>query len=251
MSKKQVNHIEKEIKFKIDPNLPKEDLEGFLKKLGLTPKEQILQTDVYWDNQTCDIINLKRGLRARYVTGQIKEVEFKSLFKKKDGQYVVEEIKILNNGLLDIPELKNILVNRLGVCKITDFDIKNPSSPEIILSEIGLAPMVTLEKERHLWTDQIKSVEISVDSITDLGMFVEIEQTDNTSTAYNNIVKAFSECGFATPDLFHSGYLDLILDKNNKICSRLEFENKFDNDYMWNVLDSEKDIYTDLTQKQE
>ena len=106
MVSKQNENIEKEVKFKIDLKISMLQLEVFLKSLNLTKNKEISQKDVYWDNQNCDIINLKRGLRVRYISNQIKDVEFKSLFLKKNGQYVIEEIKLLKDGQLDTISLK-------------------------------------------------------------------------------------------------------------------------------------------------
>ena len=244
---KQNKNIEKEVKFKIDSKLAKSQLEDFLKKLGLVAKEQIFQKDVYWDNRTCDIINLKRGLRIRYISNKIKDVEFKSLFNKMNGQYVVEEIKLFKENMLDVSALKEILVTRLEICELKDFDNDNSNSPEIYLSKLGLKPVVILEKERSLWVDKNNEIEVSVDIVTDLGTFVEIEQVDNSNRIYDEIVKKFEESIFATQDSTHGGYLDFILNKNSKITSKSEFENKFVKDSMWNVKPNEKNIFLSLT----
>ena len=137
-------NIEKEVKFKISPKFAKTQLESFLKKQGFVLKEQIQQRDTYWDNSTYDIINLKRGLRTRYVFDKLKSIEFKSLFLKKTGQYVVEEIQLFNNDRLDVSLLKNILVSRLEICKARDFKKTGIVSPETYLSNLGLLPVVIL-----------------------------------------------------------------------------------------------------------
>lgn len=248
MAKKQNNNIEKELKFKIDSDVTKTELDRFLSELGLVTKEMVLQKDVYWDNPNCDIINLKRGLRTRYISNQIRDVEFKSLFKTSNGQYVVEEIKILKNSQLDVSSLKEIMVNRLGLIQANNFVYDASGTPEDILTSLGLSPVVTLEKERQIWEDQNGNVEVSVDSITNLGIFVEIEQVGNFSQVFDEIVEKFTKSNFATLDSSHSGYLDMILDKNNKIISKDGFEIKFHDDNMWNVQEGERDIFLNLTQ---
>lgn len=241
-------NVEKEVKFKINPKLTKSQLENFLKEQGLVAKERILQKDVYWDNQACDIINLKRGLRVRYVSNQVKDVEFKSLFKRENGQYVIEEIKLLKNGQFDISALKEILINRLGICELKGFDNNNLDSPEVYLSKLGLSPVITLEKERSVWVDQNGEIEVSVDIVSGLGIFVEVEQVGNSNQVYDKIVKRFRKSNFATQDFTHSGYLDLILNKNNKITPKAGFKKKFEDNNKWNVRTGEQDIFLSLTQ---
>lgn len=248
MAIRQKTNIEKEVKFTINPKLTKSQLENFLKEQGLVKKGQILQKDVYWDNQACDIINLKRGLRVRYISNQVKDVEFKSLFKGENGQYVIEEIKLLKNGEFEISALKKILINRLGICKLKDFNNSNFDSPEIYLSKFGLSPVIILEKERSVWIDQKAEIEVSVDVVSDLGIFVEVEQVGNSNQVYDKIVERFEKSSFATRDITHSGYLDLILNKNGKITSKSGFEKKFIRDNMWNVRRGEKDLFLSLTQ---
>lgn len=248
MTIKQKINIEREVKFKINPTWTKLELERFLKKLNLIKKEQISQKDIYWDNQICEIINLKRGLRVRYISDQIKDVEFKSLFKGESGQYVIEEIKLFKKGCLDTSSLKEILVNRLEICKAKDFNNDDSDSPELFLSRLGLMPVVTLEKKRSVWIDNKREVEVSVDAVSGLGIFVEVEQIGRIGQVFDFIVKELENSGFAVRDITHSGYLDLILIKNNRITSKSEFEKRFMEDNMWNVKTGEKNIFLSLTQ---
>ncbi len=113
--KNKVINEEKEIKFLISKEFSEKALIKFLESLGLHPDRQDLQTDIYWDNASCDIINLKRGLRTRYVGDTLVDFEFKSLFKGDKGNYSVEEIKLLKDNLIDYSALRIILVQRLGI----------------------------------------------------------------------------------------------------------------------------------------
>jgi len=244
----QDKNIEKEIKFKISVKMTKSELNQFLKRLGLRLKVEFLQKDVYWDNKDCEIINLKRGLRIRYILNKIKDVEFKSLFKNDKGQYIVEEIKLFKNEKLDISALGNILVNRLGIFKLEDIKNSNLSCPEVYLSNLGLLPAITFEKFRKVWIDPAGEIEVSVDIIPDLGTFVEIEQVSNSKQFFDQIVEKFEKSKFAIRDIAYSGYLDLLLNKNDKIISKSEFEKKFREDNKWNVKSGEEDIFLSLTQ---
>ena len=240
-------NIEKEVKFKIDQKLTKLQLENFLFKQNLVKREKKEQKDVYWDNKTCDILNLKRGLRIRFISNKIIDIEFKSLFKGEDGRYVIEEIKLLKNGKFKISSLKKILIDRLGVLNSNDFNKCNLVSPENYLSKLGLSPVITLEKEREIWVDENREVEVSIDVILDLGIFVEVEQVGNSNQNYDKLVKEFKKSNFTTQDFNHSGYLDLILNKNNKIISKSEFEKKFEENNKWNVRPGEINIFLSLT----
>jgi len=239
-------NIEKEVKFIIKSNITIPELNQFLIQLQLSPKHQVFQKDVYWDNQNCKIINLKRGLRIRYISNKVKDFEFKSLFKGQNGQYVVEEQKLLVNGQLDVSALKKILVNRLNICRLNNFE-SNFYSLESYLSKLGLLPIVTLEKNRSIWIDQNNEIEVSVDIISNLGTFVEVEQVSNFNQIYNKVVYKLENSNFTIRDITHSGYLDLILNKNDKIISKSEFERKFTKNNMWNIQHNEKHIYLSLT----
>lgn len=243
----QNNNIEKEVKFRIRPKLSKSQLKDFLKGLGLFIEKEILQKDIYWDNHNCDIINLKRGFRIRYVSGKIKDIEFKSLFKKNNGEYVIEEVKLFKDGMLDLSALKNILVSRLGVCTLEEFNDFNSDFLEMSLTKLGLSPVVTLEKERSIWVDEKGEIEVSLDVVSGLGIFIEVEQVGDTDRVFDKVIKRLSESVFVDRDTTHSGYLDLILNKNCKITSKTDFEKKFRLDNKWNVKPNEEDVYLSLT----
>lgn len=247
MSNRQNINIEKEVKFKIHSRVTGSELDKFLVKLGLTIKRREQQEDVYWDNKDCEITNLKRGLRIRYISNTVADVEFKSLFKGDNGQYVVEEIELLKNGVLDTSAIKNILADRLEICRAKDIKGSNLNSPEANFLNLGLLPVITLKKERRVWSDTAGEVEVSVDTISDIGVFVEIEQVDCQSQIYDHIVEKFEKSGFTTRDIAYGGYLDLLISRNDKITPAVEFEKKFAEDNRWNVKFGEQNIFLTLT----
>lgn len=241
-------NLEKEVKFTINASLSQADLIDFIGKLGLALDHQDSQTDVYFDNDNYDIINLKRGLRLRYSSGKLKSLEFKSLFKGENG-FAVEEVKLFDKNTLDYAGLENILVNRLDICNQELFSQnKKGVAVEKFLSGLNLVPAVTLKKDRQVYIDQEKKVEVCVDMIYGLGTFVEVEAIDSTSPLFDELITKFEKSGFASLDKTHAGYLDLMLSKNSKILSKSAFENKYLENPKWNVKPNEVQIFLHLTQ---
>ena len=74
-----------------------------------------------------------------------------------------------------------------------------------------------LKKERGIWIDQKSEIEVSVDIVSSLGTFVEVEQTGESNRIFDSVVKKLERSSFAVRDTNHSGYLDLILNKNIKM----------------------------------
>ncbi len=245
----QKQNIEKELKFIISPKVSKEDIKVFLENLGLVFNHQDLQTDIYWDTNNFDIINLKRGLRVRYVSNVLKNIEFKSLFQDDSGKYVVEEIKLLKDNVLDKAVLEDILVNRLNICK--DCEFKQNLPIEQYFSNLGLKSSVTLKKERSIFMDLQKSVEVCVDTVENLGIFLEVESVGDTVGLFEKIVEELNNSGFAILDNTHAGYLDLILSKNPKILTKGDFEKRFAENHEWNVKNGERNVFLALTQLHE
>lgn len=240
-------NLENEVKFIIDKSTSFSDLVIFIEKLSLLLDRQDLQTDVYYDNSRYDIINLKRGLRVRYLSEVLTNLEFKSLFKGKSG-YAIEEVKLLEDNSLNYSELENILVYRLNICSREAFlQNKKGVSVEAFLIGLGLVPTVTLKKDRRVYIDREKKVEICVDSIEGLGTFVEVEAIDNSSPLFEEMVTKFQQSEFAQLDETHAGYLDLILSKNSKILTKTDFEKKFAENPKWNVKPNEDEIFSYLT----
>ncbi len=245
--KKNPPNLEKEVKFKIHSETSPEQLHSFVTSLGMTLHRKDVQRDVYWDTADCRIINLKRGLRLRYVKGQLRHVEFKSLFQNQDGKYVVEEIKLYERGVCDYDKLRHILVDRLQIMNSDVFNTcPSTGSPEQFLSGIVLCPAVIIDKERNVYRDQEQQIEVCIDTIPELGTFVEVESLMTSDTQFNGIVDKFTHSGFATADLVHAGYLDLLIEKDSKISSPSQFAEQFKINPKWNVQPNEESLYLAL-----
>ena len=195
------------------------------------------QKDVYWDTEGCDLINLKRGLRVRYLEGEFSSVEFKSLFKKDDGSFFIEEVNLLKDKCLDLDLLKSILVERLGVLTDEFSKITGTSTTEI-LSSLGLKPTIILDKKRLIFTDRTQSHHICIDTIEGLPDHLEIE-----SVKGNNLkdIAAMFESSLKLKKTQKS-YIDLLLQKNDKILSSVEFEKRFKENRKWNIQPGENNI---------
>lgn len=237
---------EREVKFEILNNVSVAKIQKLFTSLNLLYVGTEEQTDVYWDTEDCQIINLKRGLRARYLQNNLNAVEFKSLFKKKTGEFMVEEIKLLHDGF-DIGKLAYILNDRLEIGikgnKAVGGAVK---AVENLLKEMGLRPAVTFKKTRIVYRSNDASVEVCLDVVEGLNLFIEIECLKADVVAYEEMIIKISSMSRIKLQQIRCGYLDLLLQKNPKILSKSEFEDMFNLDYRWNVKPREAKYVSEL-----
>jgi adenylate cyclase class IV len=227
---------EVEKKFKVLSEVKK--LLLFLSSLGFGAGKKETQTDVYWDTSDFKIINLKRGLRLRNGS----KLEFKSLFKKQNGEYVVEEIEI-GNGTIDKSKLMEILVTRLNVCESGSFDNINFSEDiKTVLKNLGLNPMLVLKKERIVYENG--EFEVCIDAIKGYPPYLEVE---SKSKEEHKLLEFTSELVRKVKLAeVQQGYLDIIFSSLPNIFSPEEFKKKFDKQFNWNVLPGERKLVLEL-----
>jgi adenylate cyclase class IV len=240
----QANSLETEQKYQVLSNTSVEQIEEILLGMGLIKTGIDEQKDIYWDNDICSINNLKRGLRMRYVSGELKTVEFKCLFVADNREnFVVEEISLLINGRLDIEKLRSMLVNRMAIVSDAHIDAINPNdTPEFQLASLGLKPAIVLDKQRHLFIDAANSIEVGIDNIKGIPLHIEIELTGKDDASYLAFIKSIQSLDSLELIQVYMGYTDLLSAQNPHLKSKEEYDALFAQNPSWNVLESEKEI---------
>lgn len=233
--------MNQEIEIKYRVMSPSKDLNKVIKSLGLVPHKVQNQKDVYWDTDDFMMINLKRGLRIRYVNGKLSAIEFKSLFKNEDGEYFIEEIDLRDNGKLNLTKLKNILVDRLGIFSQKE-SVAHCDSHYEILGSFGLKPIVCVQKRREIYANANRTRLVCVDKIEGLPLYLEIESLDGTSPV--DIALKFEKV--LELEKTQASYLDLVFQSDKNILSKSEFDRKFEEDKRWNVQPNEESIVDGL-----
>lgn len=231
-----------EIEVKYQVNSTKQELMNLIKKLNLKFIDCEEQKDEYWDTKDFRIINLKRGLRIRYSQGKINSIQFKSLFKKKDGTFFVEEVDLFKDNKLDLNLLKNILQFRL---RIINKEITEQESPQETLKHLGLKVAVIFAKKRTVYKEKASKYHLLVDEIKELPVHIEIEARERK--ILNEICNGFEK----SLKLVHAkqkGYLGILFNHKKEIVKEEEFEKKFQDDYEWNVQPSERELYEQINQ---
>ncbi len=98
--------------------------------------------------------------------------------------------------------------------------IENIETMRKILEKLDFKPVVVVDKKRKIW--KYKDYEISVDSVKDLGDFVEIEYYgkryhDDHKKIMEEMVSFLKNLGCGTLEINHSGYPALLLGRGERI----------------------------------
>ncbi|MDR2369702.1 MAG: CYTH domain-containing protein [Mycoplasmataceae bacterium] len=236
--------LEMEQKFSFNEKWTVAEIEKIIEKFGLRRDGFEELRDVYWDNEDCKIMNLKRGLRVRFLFGVLKSVEFKSLFVNAMGKRLIEEISLLDEQQnIDLVKLNNLIVNRL---QLSQTKVKNENNINNILSNYGLSPCMIISKKRSVFTDTKKNITVTVDLVENLPPHLEVELVGDDYDAYQEFIVQLKK---TLPDDLREvklGYNDLLAQKNPKILPLEVFLHRFEHDPEWNVLESEKKLVQEL-----
>ena len=178
-----MSHIEREIKIKLlSPKL--EELEKLISSKYQYYNEEH-QVDIYYNSPVRDFRKSDEALRVRIVNGEI-ELTYKGpkLSSKSKSR---EEITV----------------------KVND-----SQAIDLILQRLGFVKVIKLEKIRKNY--KMDNFTISLDRVTNLGDFIEIEGINvnekELTTFVDNFLKQFNIVGEKTL----KSYLELLIDKLEK-----------------------------------
>ncbi len=158
--------LEIEVKVRIDHHTFLELLK--MKGLDYETINEEYQQDLYLDNDKCELLISDRVLRIRRVNGHTL-ITYKSSRKESEGEKVREEIE----GPLGSNSCTEAL-SRIG------FKFKCPNNEEELLTKLkkrGFNVKNVVEKSRTNIRVKGLDLKISLDKVSKLGEFVEIEGT--------------------------------------------------------------------------
>ena len=178
-----MSHIEREIKIKLlSPKL--EELEKLISSRYQFSDEEH-QVDIYYNSPVRDFRKSDEALRVRIVNGEI-ELTYK-------GPKLSSQSKSREEITVKINDLKAM---------------------DLILQRLGFIKVLELEKTRKNY--KVNNFTISLDRVTNLGDFIEIEGInvdENKLTNFvDNFLKQFNIIGEKTL----KSYLELLVDKLEK-----------------------------------
>lgn len=167
------------------------DLASFrdrVSKLGFASDQESYQKDAYFSRPDVDFMETKECLRIRVEVNHT-EVTYKP------------------------PTTKSMALSQAIWKKEINLTVEDESVAREFLLALGCVELCTVEKKRELFKKG--NVTVSIDHITDLGDYVEIEiiAQEESSALIDEINKVASELGLSDSEVVRLPYRDLIMNK--------------------------------------
>lgn len=203
----------RELEKKYRVNCPVSDVIAYLHDRGWKHRSDRRETDVYWDTDSWKLLNLKRGLRTRFVDNRLTAVEFKSLFMNGRGQFVIEEIQFLERNRWRLRNLLQILADAGA--------------------EGDLVEVATITKQRTEYQNGSGECLACIDEIEGQPLFIEVEMIRGSEREFCRIARDFER--HLRLDATQDSYIDIVLRHDDRLLSVDEFSRRFLHDRQWNV----------------
>lgn len=180
-------YLEVELMF---PLVNPDETERRLYALGAPAKEKLYQKDVYYNAPHRDFLATaptREWLRIRQ-TPEGASLNYK-FWHNKDNEQAVS-------------------------CDEFETKVSDAEAVAHLLGRLDFKPLVTVEKTRSIWN--YRDVEISLDNVTDLGWFVEVEAKGDFGTierAAAQLYAVLEELNVQTGPQDYKGYPHLLLEK--------------------------------------
>ncbi|MDO8647831.1 MAG: class IV adenylate cyclase [Candidatus Diapherotrites archaeon] len=231
---------EKEIKIRLRDNIPLNAVFERIEKLGFKKAEEKIQVDSYFDYENFYLSENAQALRIRTENGAEKCFEFKALFYLECKKYpwFVEEICI-DFLIKDQQKLKEVF-GLLGIESTSSNQPETPKELVELLAESKIMKMFDIKKHRTSF--QKEGTTIEVDQVDGLGNFLEIESDLEPHELLHEF--GFGELGSEV----RFGYVSAFREKFYGIDYSSQKE-KFEKQPDWNVLESEREFYKKLCEK--
>ncbi len=226
---------EKEIKVRILGNHSIYNIKKIIEELFDIKFESVKQdNDTYYDLKDNFYFKLNHVLRIR----NDKEVAYKALFlipeKKPNPWFVLEKeynLPISKKDLAHLFNIANINHNMDLPNKIDSNKLKE------LFQKLKFIEKIKIKKTR--WSAENENCKICIDSVNNLGLFVEIEVEDDS---FLNIFK--HKLPFQFKEIRH-GYTNLYAKEVLKMKIP-NFEENFSNNPDWNFLSGQKQLITQI-----
>jgi len=224
---------ENEVKYRV---LDLDLIEQRARALGCFLEDEIEQVDRYFDYPSYVLSRHLHSLRIREYHGVPQSCDFKVLFyfpERPDDPWYVDE-NVSNFPVSQ--QCLNTILKRLNLPEVTgeNFD---PREIEEALLKRELEEVYRVDKVRRKYTCP-EGMQILLDSVKGLGVFVEIE--GEHCNAYLNAL-GLPEDG----RLERWGYTSLLLQQKGILDPR-NFRSQFARSPMWNVLPDEIELYNGI-----
>jgi len=163
-----------------------ETVRSRLETLGAERTRHVVQTDTYYDAPHRDFAETDEALRVR---------------RERGGDGVT--VRLTYKGPLVEAASKT---RREFETAVTD-----PDAIEGILEGVGFSPAFTVEKDRTFY--RYDDYTVTLDDVTDLGEFVEVEtEAEAVEPARDGAVAVLRELGLNPDEQIRTSYLGLLLD---------------------------------------
>ena len=178
---------------------------------GATRNDVIRQRDVYYDAPHRTFAETDEALRIRHETTLAAEGEGSNGDDRWDGG---DDGALTDDDTSTAITYKGPLVEAASKTR-EEFEtgVSDPEAAAGILDGLGFEPAATVEKRRERWT--LDDATVTLDSVTDVGEFIEIELTAvdaaGIEDARERAIAALDRLGLDADDQLRTSYLELLL----------------------------------------
>lgn len=138
-----------------------------------------------------------------------------NLFKKLGYSFLM---RVRNEGDKKFLTYKGAKSKKDGVWEEYEFNIDNEIMAEDMLKAMGLEKIIKVNKKRIEY--KLDGLTICLDTIKDLGYFVEIESQDDNDIDKDKLKKIMNKLNIEENQIMHKGYVTMLLIKNNSPYSK-------------------------------
>jgi len=182
--------IEKEVKLRIKTSI--EDVKRVIDRYGFRFIDRYTETDTYFQHPCRDFRESDEALRIRYrcssSTGCIYRLTYKGPKK------IINGVKYRDEYEIEINDIDNTIT---------------------ILKSLGFKPVLSFSKIRYIYRD--RDIEISIDNLCGVGIFMEIEGSEDRVRELMKIFIEFSE-------IIEKTYLEICVDTGRCISISMDRE---------------------------
>jgi adenylate cyclase class 2 len=182
MERDAIPSLEIEGKFRVASH---DGIKKRLRELHIPPTDREFQRDVYYASASRDFGVTDEALRIRY--------------GHEETVLTYKGPRLLTHGLKSREEI--------------NVSVESGKNLDRILQRLGYTPAFTVEKQREQY--EWEGVEISLDAVTGLGLFVEIEVKETGIDAEECIERIKKELGIPGEHIPQS-YLELLMDQRDR-----------------------------------
>ena len=137
------------------------------------------------------------------------------LFKKLGYSFLM---RVRDEGNKKFLTYKSAKSKRDGVWEEYELNIDDEITAETMLKAMGLEKIIEVEKNRIEY--KLNGLTICLDTIKDLGNFIEIESLNDNDLNKDKLKKLMDELDIKENQIIHKGYVTMLLLKNNSLYSK-------------------------------